>query len=175
MSALRIEPLTAEEVPHVVAYWRESTDQHLIGMGVDLEKLPPPEDIEHMLCRSLETNLEERNSYCLIWHLDGAPIGHCNTNPTLYGDEAFMHLHAWSSAKRGKGFGTEAVRLCAQRFMEDLELKHLYCSPKSDNRAANRVLEKCGFRSVKIHRTVPGSINYEQEVHLWEYVPGSIS
>ena len=33
--------------------------------------------------------------------------------------------------------------------------------------APNRVLEKAGFEFVKTDRTVPGPINFEQDVNCW--------
>jgi RimJ/RimL family protein N-acetyltransferase len=45
--------------------------------------------------------------------------------------------------------------------------KRLYCEPYANNVAPNRVLEKAGFEFVKTDRTVPGPINFEQDVNCW--------
>ncbi len=164
-----VKELTRTEVGHIVDYWAGSSHEHLLKMGVEIEKLPSSKSLRSMLENLLEQPFEQRNSYCLIWFDDERPIGHCNTNPTHYGEEAFMHLHLWNPGDRGKGFGVKAVKLCIPLFMENLKLQRLMSQPKSDNTSANEVLKRCGFRFIKNYRTTPGSINYEQDVSLWTF------
>lgn len=166
---ISVKELSPKEVPYIVQYWSKASDQQLDKMGADRTKVPSSAELSSMLLASLKQDIEHRNSYCLIWFDGERPIGHCNTNPTVYGDHAYMHLHLWNIEDRNKGFGTEGVKLCAPRFMEKLNLKHLYSQPKSDNNPPNEVLRKAGFRYIKKYRTTPGSINVEQEVHLWVF------
>jgi hypothetical protein len=44
----------------------------------------------------------------------------------------------------------------------------LYCEPYALNPAPNKTLEKLGFKFLKTYTTIPGWINFEQEVNLWE-------
>ncbi|NNK81080.1 MAG: GNAT family N-acetyltransferase [Flavobacteriales bacterium] len=168
---LEIRELTEHDIPQLLDYWFNSSPHDLNKMGADPDKIPSRETLSSMLKNSLNSPIEERSSYCLIWYLEDEPIGHCNTNPTTFGEEAYMHLHLWNPSQRRKGIGSKAVNLCAEEFFNKLKLKRLYSQPKSDNRAPNKVLEKTGFQLVKNYVTVPGSINYEQEVKLWVLEP----
>jgi RimJ/RimL family protein N-acetyltransferase len=94
-------------------------------------------------------------------------IGHSSINKIQVGQEAFIHLHQWSQAHRRAGLGTRFFQLCVARFAEDFALKRLYCEPSADNPGPNRVLLKSGFRFVKRYRTIPGPINFEQDVNQY--------
>lgn len=47
-------------------------------------------------------------------------------------------------------------------------MKKLYCELYALNPAPNKTLEKVGFTFIKEHITVPGLLNFEQPVKLWE-------
>ena len=49
----------------------------------------------------------------------------------------------------------------------DFSLKRLYCEPSVDNPAPNRALLKSDFCFIKRYRTVPGPINFEQDVNQY--------
>ncbi|WP_460571657.1 GNAT family N-acetyltransferase [Flaviaesturariibacter terrae] len=164
---LRVRELLASDIPFIVRYWTESSPGHLLAMGVDLSKVPPPEAFAANLQRQLETPYEEKIAYCLIGEVDGRPIGHCNTNPTRFGNEAFMHLHLWEGAQRGQGFGTAMVRGALPYFFGKLQLQRLWSQPYAHNDAPNRTLEKAGFLFDREYVTVPGSLNFEQPVKRW--------
>jgi RimJ/RimL family protein N-acetyltransferase len=53
-------------------------------------------------------------------------------------------------------------------FFQNFELKNLYCEPYALNPAPNKTLKKIGFQFVKQYVTIPGSLNFEQEVNRWE-------
>lgn len=108
-------------------------------------------------------NAEKERGY-LAWACDGIPIGHASINKIRFGEEAFIHLHLWSAPRRRAGLGTILFQLSAERFARDFELRRLYCEPYVENPGPNRVLPRAGFRFVKRYRTVPGPLNYEQDV-----------
>lgn len=164
---IEVRPLLKGDIPQIVHYWTESPAEHLEAMGVDLQKVPPAAALQSMLERQLELPIQEKGAYCLIWELDGEAVGHCNTNPTRFGEEASMHLHIWKSDSRRRGFGAEGVRKSVQRFFRDLQLKVLYSEPYALNEAPNRTLEKVGFLLEKEYITTPGSLNFEQPVKRW--------
>lgn len=167
MTNLTIRELTAEDIADIANYWLDSEPAFLESLGVDLAKLPSREELTGALHAQLAKPIEERQSYCLIGEADGRAIGHCNTNPTTFGEEAWMHLHLWRPDARRRGLGTRLVRESVKRFFEALHLKRLYSEPMSSNEAPNRTLAKLGFELVKEYVTVPGSICYEQSVKLW--------
>ena len=121
-----------------------------------------------MLSEQLNLPIAKRRSYCIIWEIDGEPVGHCNTNPTNFGEDAYMHLHMWSAEARQKGLGTTFVKMTLPWFFNNLKLKKLFCQPYAQNDAPNKTLEKVGFEFVKEYITIPGFLNFEQPVKLWQ-------
>jgi RimJ/RimL family protein N-acetyltransferase len=121
-----------------------------------------------MLLEQLNSPIEQKRAYCIIWEEDGKPIGHSNTNPTFYGKEATMHLHLWNNETRQKGTGTQLLKLTLPLFFENLKLRNLVCEPYALNPAPNKTLEKAGFTLVKKYITTPGFLNFEQPVMRWE-------
>ena len=165
---LSVREMTLTDVAAILSYWHECDDDFLTSMGVDVAKLPPREDLTHILAEHLNTPLEKRKSYCLIWELNGEPVGHCNTNPTTFGEEAFMHLHIWHTETRQRGLGTAFVKMSLPYFFQNLQLKKLFCQPYALNPAPNKTLAKAGFVFVKEYVTVPGILNFEQPVKQWQ-------
>jgi RimJ/RimL family protein N-acetyltransferase len=166
--ALTVRELLESDIDSIVGYWLDADNSHLEAMGVDLGKLPTKEDFTQMLLSQLNLPLEQKRSYCVIWEMDGKPVGHCNTNPSYFGSEAFMHLHIWNVAGRKKGLGAAFLKRSLPYFFENLHLQKLYSEPYALNPAPNKTLEKIGFEFVKEYVTVPGSINFEQTVKRWQ-------
>ena len=94
-----------------------------MGMGVDVPKMMPRSEMEEMLIKQFQLPLKQRNSYCLIWEVDGKAVGHCNTNPTEFGTEAKMHLHIWRPEMRQKGIGKEMLRMSMKMMFSESELQ----------------------------------------------------
>lgn len=164
---LSVRELQESDIGLIADYWTNSSDEHMESMGVDLAKVPDKQDFIDMLEYQLSLPIEKRNAYCIIWLLDGVPVGHCNTNPTEFGKEANMHLHIWSSENRKKQFGMSFLRMTIPLFFENLNLKRLICEPYALNPAPNKTLEKFGFAFEKEYVTIPGGINFEQPVNRW--------
>ena len=165
---LSVREIQSSDFDLLANYWFESDKSHLEGMGVDLNKMPARDQFLQMLSDHYNTPIHERKSYCIIWLVEGIPVGHSNTNPAIFGKEAFMHLHIWNTNIRSKGMGIEFVKMTLPFFFENLQLKKLYCQPYALNPAPNKSLEKVGFEFVKEYITIPGFINFEQPVKLWE-------
>ena len=164
---LSVRELHTSDILLIADYWINSPDEHLVGMGVDLKKVPPREAFIEMLENQLSLPIEKRNAYAIIWEFNGIPIGHCNTNPTEYGEQANMHLHIWSDENRRNKIGSELLKMTIPLFFKNLSLKRLYCEPYALNPAPNKTLEKLGFTFVKEYTTIPGGINFEQPVKQW--------
>jgi RimJ/RimL family protein N-acetyltransferase len=167
-AAISVRELAPHDLPALVGYWLNASPDFLLGMGVDLAKMPSGEVWTASLNEQLSLPLEEKTSYCMIWELDGRAVGHSNVNKIERGEAAFMHLHLWERDIRQKGLGAALVRLTVPHFFEKFHLKRLFCEPYALNPAPNRTLEKVGFRFVKTHVTTPGWLNFEQPVNLWE-------
>ncbi len=165
--SFHIRQLEHKDIPNITNYWLNSSYQHLISMGVDLEKIPKAELFNTMLELQIELEDHLKQSYALIWEIEGKPIGHSNVNKIIFGNEAYMHLHIWDKQFRKSGFGKALVKRSLKIFFEVLELKRIICEPYALNKAPNRTLEQVGFKLEKTYRTIPGSINFEQEVNRW--------
>lgn len=162
-----VRPLKTDDIPSITSYWTESDPEYLVSLGVDLSLLPSAEAFEAMLRGQIETPLNQKMSYCLIWEVDGQAIGHNNVNGISFGDHASMHLHIWDKKWRRKGIGEIMLRKSIPVFFADLRLSYLVCEPYALNAAPNRTLEKLGFKMEKEYTTTPGSINFEQPVKRW--------
>ncbi|MEP6700156.1 MAG: GNAT family protein [Bacteroidota bacterium] len=165
---LSVRELQETDINLIADYWLNAGDEFLTGMGVDLTKMPAREDWIKMLTEQLSQSNEEKKSYCIIWQLNNKPVGHSNVNKIKFGEEAFMHLHLWNNEARKKGIGTTLVKMTLPWFFDTLKLKKIYSEPYALNPAPNKTLERAGFSFVKEFITIPGWLNFEQSVKLWE-------
>lgn len=168
MVQLTVRELQEKDINAITDYWLHSDAEFLKGMGVDLAKLPTRQEWRALLTEQLQTPLPDKKSYCIVWEVEGNAVGHSNINKIVPGQEAFMHLHLWHADVRQKGYGTRLIHLTLPYFFKGYRLKTLYCEPYALNPAANRTLERAGFRPVKEYVTTPGWINFEQPVRLWQ-------
>ncbi len=164
---LNIRPLEENDIQRLSDYWLGSTDEHLVSMGVDLGKRPTKEEFKIMLSHQLTLPDNKKQSYALIWEVDGKPIGHSNVNKIVFGEEAYMHLHIWDGQYRKSGYGSKLVELSLKPFFNTLNLKRIMCEPFALNLAPNKTLKRLGFIFEKTYKTIPGSINFEQDVNRW--------
>jgi RimJ/RimL family protein N-acetyltransferase len=160
--------LEERDIPYIVNYWLTAAPSFLQGLGVDLNKMPTREQWMAMLHEQLSQPYHEKKAYATIWEIDGVPVGHCNVNKIVYAQEAYMHLHLWNAADRIKGAGTQLVKKSIVYFFNNLALENLFCEPYAFNPAPNKTLKKVGFQFVKEYLTVPGHLNFEQPVCLWQ-------
>ncbi len=165
---LSVREIQRGDIDAIISYWLDSDPDFMKGMGVDLSKIPNREQWREMLSEQLNQPYEEKKSYCIIWLVDEIPVGHSNVNKIVFGKEAYMHLHLWKPDIRTKGFGLQFVKLTLPYFFDNLKLETLYCEPYALNPAPNKTLGKAGFRFLKSYTCIPGWLNFEQEVNLWE-------
>lgn len=165
---LSVREISFDDIDLIADYWTTSDAAFLVSMGVDLAKVPSRTDLVEMLQQQLAQPYEDKKSYAVIWLVDGLPAGHSNINKIIFGEEAYMHLHLWNSFSRRKGFGTQMVRMTLPYFFQNFKLKKLFCEPYALNPAPNNTLRKSGFEFVKQYRTIPGALNFEQDVNQWK-------
>jgi len=163
-----VREMQLNDIQKIADYWLLSSKEHMVAMGVDLAKLPGREGLTQMLTTQIGLPIEERQSFALIWEVDGEAIGHNNVNGISFGESATMHLHIWQPEWRRRGLGAQLLRKSIPQFFENLQLKALICEPYAKNPAPNRTLEKLGFELEKTYVTTPGSLNFEQEVNRWK-------
>jgi RimJ/RimL family protein N-acetyltransferase len=165
---LTVRELANSDIEHITQYWLTADKEFMQGMGVDVSKIPSAEEWKKMLSEQSIQPYPEKKSYCLIWEINGKPVGHSNVNQIIFGKEAFMHLHIWRPEERQKGAGILFVKKSIPYFFKNIQLQTLYCQPYSLNPAPNQTVKKAGFEFVKQYRTIPGWLNFEQEVNLYK-------
>lgn len=156
----------------ISAYWASASEQDLIAMGANIKKMPSRGQFKKMIRKQIDTPLSEKKSYALIWEFGGKQIGHTNVNRLTFGKEAHMHLHIWNKHFRKRGIGSALVDLSIPIFFENLKLKTLWCEPYAHNPAPNKTLLKLGFKFVKKYNTIPGYINFRQDVNQYKMTKG---
>jgi RimJ/RimL family protein N-acetyltransferase len=166
--ALSVREIQESDIHHITNYWLTADVGYLKRLGVDESKIPTREELTQMLMEQIDVGYEEKKSYCLIWLINNVPSGHSNINKIVYGEEAYMHLHLWNNAARQQGLGSAFIKLTLPYYFSNYKLQKLYCEPYALNPAPNKTLAKAGFDFVKQHVTIPGSLNFEQQVNLWE-------
>lgn len=171
---LSVREIQLPDIDPIIHYWTSASDEQLEGMGVDIDKLPSAEQWREMIAAQITAPLDEKGSFCMIWELDGEPVGHNNIDRVRSGEEAYMHLHMWDASRRHKGLGTRFVRLCVPYFFRAYNLQKLFCQPNASNTAPNKTLQRAGFTFIRKYVTVPGSLNFEQQVNLWVFETGQL-
>jgi RimJ/RimL family protein N-acetyltransferase len=161
---ITVREMIKSDIPLILDYWYSASSAYLTGMGADSAKLPPRKDFESRLKSQLDLDYNQKKAYVMICLFDKKPIGHSNLNKINFAMDAFMHLHLWDAGKRKKGIGTKFLKLAIPFFFENIKLQTLFCEPYALNPAPNKTLPKLGFDFVKRYTTIPGSINFEQEV-----------
>ena len=165
---LQVTPFeSAADYRSMLDYFLGADERFLRGMGVDPDKLPQRDAWLARLLPDLTRPDSHKQTFYLGWDYDGNRVGHCNLNPLAYGAQAHLHLHLWDAGARRAGLGTEFLRRSIDVFFQRFALHRLYCEPYAENPAPNRVLSKAGFRLLERHRTIPGLINFEQEVNRY--------
>jgi RimJ/RimL family protein N-acetyltransferase len=173
---LTVRPIgTRPELARVIEYFHSADDTALMNMGVDRALLPDPRAWLERLCRDLNLDNRERQTFFVSWMNGGQPIGHSNINKIAYGDQAYAHLHLWNKVERASGFGEILMRQSLEVYFQKFALRRILCEPYAENPGPNRLLAKLGFRLVKRYRTVPGVINFDQEVNLWQMDAGDLA
>jgi RimJ/RimL family protein N-acetyltransferase len=165
---LSVREIQLKDIEPLSNYWLNADPEFMKGMGVDLSKMPPRKEWEQMLLDQINTPIPQKKSYAIIWEENGIAIGHSNISKISFGKGAYMHLHLWGNVSRKKGIGTEFVILTLPFYFEKFQLKTLYCEPYALNPAPNKTMEKLGFKFLRSYIGIPGWLNFEQEVNVWE-------
>ena len=165
---LTARELRQEDISLIGDYWASASPEYLHGMGADHKKMPTTEQFHTMLENQLAKPYPDKAGYATIWEINGTPAGHCNINNIKFQQEANMHLHMWQGQNRQKGMGATLVKKSLPFFFKNFELQRLICEPYALNPAPNKTLPKIGFEFIEKYQTVPGNINFSQEVNRYE-------
>ncbi len=163
----KVRELKKEEFPLITQYFLNADPSHLLKMGVDASKLPSEPEWMQLLADDHERSFSGKEAYYLIWELNGKPIGHSSINKISYGEEAYIHLHVWNPNSRKSGLGTFFISESISAYFKTFKLKQLCCEPNAKNESPNKTLQKVGFTFEQKYTTIPGWINFQQEVNRW--------
>src|SRR4051812_15775718 len=166
--ALEVRPFSSvSEYEGMIDYFLRAEDAFLAGMGVARALLPTRDAwLRDVLADHQFSDLKKDRLY-VGWFYQGRQIGHSSVNKIRFGNDAFFHLHMWRPDLRKSGFGHLLCEQSMKIYFDRLHLKTLWCEPYAENPAPNRTLMKLGFEFIKRYRTVPGKINFEQDVNLY--------
>jgi ribosomal-protein-alanine N-acetyltransferase len=164
---LSVRVSTATDLEMIVDYFHSSTNDHLLKMGVDINKLPERNAWLQLLNEELQQPMESKKFFFVTWLLDDMPVGHTSINKILFGKEAYMHLHMWKPGERQKGHGTKFVALSLPLYFTNFNLEKLYCEPYALNPAPNSTMKKLRFEFIEQYETIPGYLNFQQPVNKW--------
>ena len=169
--AAEVRPFESpEDYLGMIEYFSGSPDELLLRMGVSRSKLLTSAEwlaavwADHWL----RDDDPRRERFYLAWVHDQRIVGHSSLDRIQFADQARAHLHLWNASLRGRGWGTDFFRASVTTYFKRFRLKRLIVEPKADNAAPNRVVVALGFRLVRTYRTVPGPIQFEQDVNTYE-------
>jgi RimJ/RimL family protein N-acetyltransferase len=164
---LHVREMQLSEVDLRIGYFHDATDEYLEMIGADRARLPAPEAWRSYYAEQYARPLEERETYLLVWELDGRVVGFSSTDNIELGVQACMHLHILDLGDRRGGLGTQFVRLSAAEYFRVLRLQRLFCQPNAFNVAPNRTLQRAGFRYVDTSVMAPSPLNQPQPITRW--------
>ena len=168
MNRITAREMTKEDINFVIDYFHNASEAFLLGMGAIKNKLPDKKTWHNQILKEVEKDYTEKQNYYTIWEYNNNPVGHCNINQLVYGKKGFMHLHLWKNPNRQKGLGTQFIKKSLPFFFNNFNLDCLFCEPFSKNKAPNKTLLKVGFDFIKKYETIPGKINFLQEVSQYK-------
>ena len=167
-NTLEVRPFSSvSEYEGMIDYFIGADDSYLGRMGVARALLPKRDAWLRDVLADHQLPDAEKDRLYVGWFYHGHQIGHSSVNKIRFGKDAFFHLHMWRLDLRKSGFGLLLCEQSIRIYFDRLQLKTLWCEPYAENFAPNRILVKLGFKFVKRYRTVPGTINFEQEVNLY--------
>lgn len=167
-AVLNVRRLRSDEVDLVVRYLFESPASDLDRMAIDQSRLTDPEKMREDLLQTISDQGPKTNAYYLAWEVDGTSIGFSSLKD-IPSDRSVggMHLHMWTPAMRGQGFGGVLFSLSALEFYKWSGVNTIICEPSSQNPLPNRMLQKVGFSLVKTHIARSSFLSRETELNRY--------
>jgi RimJ/RimL family protein N-acetyltransferase len=164
---LSVREVTENDFENIVGYFLNADTEFLVGMGVDIAKLPQKQDWIDRLSNDYKPSFQETNIYYTMWMINNIAVGHSNISKITFGEDAYMHLHMWETGYRKKGMGSEFIKLSLPYYFENFKLKKLFCEPYALNPAPNNTLKKIGFELTEKYDGIPGWLAFPQPVNKW--------
>lgn len=159
-----VREATSEDIASITEYWKILSFDDAFKLGIDLDKIPSTNEIIEFIEQQISLPSNERNTYILIWEVEGVAIGHCNITPIVIGEYANIHSHIWDRKNIAKGMGEKLMRMSLPIFFEKYNLEKIYGVFYALNPAPERLCIKLGFCFVDEYPTIPGEWSFYQNV-----------
>ena len=159
-----VREATSSDAESIAAYWSNLSFDDAFKLGIDLDKIPSTNGITDFIEQQINLPLNDRNTYILIWEVDGIAIGHCNITPIVVGEYANIHSHIWDKGNISRGIGESLMRLSLPIFFKKYKLEKLYGVFYALNPAPEKLCIKLGFSFVDEYPTIPGEWSFYQNV-----------
>ena len=159
-----VREATSSDAESIATYWSNLSFDDAFKLGIDLDKIPPTNEIIGFIEQQISLPPNERNTYILIWEVDEIAIGHCNITPIVVGEYANIHSHIWNKSNIAKGIGEKLMRLSLPIFFEKYKLEKVYGVFYALNPAPEWLCIKLGFSFVDEYPTIPGEWSFYQNV-----------
>lgn len=154
----------SSDVDSIAAYWSNLSFDDAFKLGIDLDKITSTNGITDFIEQQINLPVNDRNTYILIWEVDGIAIGHCNITPIVVGEYANIHSHIWDKGTISRGIGESLMRLSLPIFFEKYKLEKIYGVFYALNPAPEKLCIKLGFNFVDEYPTIPGEWSFYQMV-----------
>jgi RimJ/RimL family protein N-acetyltransferase len=160
-----LRDLTPADIPAIVDYWLLSPNEHLVYMGVDLQKLGTGDDIRKRFSDSIRTGDPAQPSISLAITLDDRLVGY-----TLFvrhsADVNYCHWHIIVPDLRAKGITTALYPQRMKAYFDIAPISRLIHQTRTRNLGVNRMLDK--FFPVAETKIIdqPDGVGLPGEFHL---------
>jgi RimJ/RimL family protein N-acetyltransferase len=159
-----VREATSVDAESIAAYWSNLSFDDAFKLGIDLDKIPPTNEIIDFIEQQISLPPNKRNTYILIWEVDGIAIGHCNITPIVVGEYANIHSHIWDKNNIAKGMGEKLMRMSLPIFFDKYKLEKIFGVFYALNSAPEKLCVKLGFSFVDEYPTIPGEWSFYQNV-----------
>ena len=160
----QVRPFQLEDIPYLLDYWYNNSEDNLTRMGVDKSLLGPRIKREQDLIDSFHTPNNLKDNFHIIWLINNEPVGHNSFDHILINEISHMHLHMWSQKWRGKGYGAILFCQAVMMFYSLFHPKIILSEPCSENAMPNKMFEKIGFKKWKSYLAKSSEISILSEL-----------
>lgn len=142
-NSLSVTALGEDDIPSLIAYWHESSDDYLHALGVRRDRLPSPNRMREFLLLGIRQHAAA--PVTVVIRAKGHAVGVHEL--THLGDPGgpIMHAHIWSGPDRGKGIGRASYLLAAEYFFARHPFDAIRFETPKANAAANRLKAGIGL------------------------------
>lgn len=164
IKSYKVYEISVDETEKLADYWVSLNSQEAFRIGVDTDEIPNKSTIIEMLKQQIALSKADKNTFILIWELNGVPVGHSNITPIEVGNSANVHFHIWESTIRNSGLGEKFMLLSIPIFVQEYRLDKLYGVFHKHNLAAEKLFQKLGFTQEDEYESRTGDWSFYQTV-----------